>query len=138
MLRRAPPGPLAASDSPRTPRAADGALPALTAYQLLSETPAELVATVGDCLLVMLRQTLSIVGVSAIQRGFEQLETDYESVGYFSYIDGDRCTWMAPSARGLMTQVVRRHSRRIGAAAIVVGGDGFRATVVRGILRGIH
>jgi hypothetical protein len=76
--------------------------------------------------------------VSAIQRGFELLERDYKRVGYLSYIDGDNCTVMEASARGLMAHVVRRHTRRIGVAAIVVGGEGFRAAVVRRILTGIH
>jgi hypothetical protein len=76
--------------------------------------------------------------VSAIQRGFEQLERDHKRFGYLSYIDGDRCTVMEPSARGLMSHVVRKHTRRIGVAAIVVGGEGFRAAVVRRLLTGIH
>jgi hypothetical protein len=109
-----------------------------TACQPLCDNPAELVATAGDCLLVIIRQTLSVEGVHAIQRGFEQLTSDYERVGYCSYIDGNSPTIMAPAARGLMAHVVGRHTQRIGAAAIVVGGDGFRAKVVRGALSGIH
>ena len=106
--------------------------------EILSESAAEVVATAGDCLLVVVRTTLSTAGVSAIQRGFEQLERDHKRVGYLSYIDGDNCTVMEPSARGLMAHVVRRHTRRIGVAAIVVGGEGFRAAVVRRLLTGIH
>ena len=112
--------------------------PPSTAYELLSESSTELVATAGDCLLVIVRKTLSTAGVSAIQRGFEQLERDHKRVGYLSYIDGDCCTLMEASARGLMTHVVRRHTRRIAVAAIVVGGEGLRAAVVRRILTGIH
>lgn len=106
--------------------------------QILSESSAEVVATAGDCLFVIVRTTLSTAGVSAIQRGFEQLEREHKRFGYLSYIDGDRCTVMEPSARGLMAHVVRRHTRRIGVAAIVVGGESFRAAVVRRLLTGIH
>jgi len=109
-----------------------------TACQLLCDNPAELVATAGDCLLVIIRQTLSVEGVHSIQRGLEQLTSDYQRVGYCSYIDGNNCTLMAPAARGLMAHVVGRHTLRIGVAAIVVGGDSFRAKVVRGALTGIH
>lgn len=106
--------------------------------QALLESSTEVIATAGDCLLVIVRQTLSTDGVSAIQRGFEQLEREHKRVGYLSYIDGDNCTVMEPSARGLMAHVVRRHTRRIAVAAIVVGGEGFRAAVVRRLLTGIH
>ena len=106
--------------------------------EILSESSAELVATAGDCLLVIVRTTPSTEGVTAIQRGFEQLEREYKRVGYLSYIDGDNCTVMEASARGLMAHVVRRHTRRIGVAAIVVGGEGFRAAVVRRLLTAIH
>lgn len=106
--------------------------------EILSESPVEVVATAGDCLFVVVRTSLSTAGVSAIQRGFEQLERTHKRCGYLSYIDGDKCTVMEPSARGLMAHVVRRHSRRIGVAAIVVGGEGFRAAVVRRALQGIH
>jgi len=106
--------------------------------EVISESPTELVATAGDCLLVVIRTTLSAEGVSAIQRAFEQLEREHKRVGYLSYIDGDNVTMMEPSARGLMARVVGRHTRRIGVAAIVVAGEGFRATVVRKLLTGIH
>jgi hypothetical protein len=106
--------------------------------EVLCESPSELIATAGDCLLVVVRTTLSTEGVSAIQRGFEQLERAHKRVGYLSYIDGDKCTVMEASARGLMAHVLRRHTRRIALAAIVVGGESFRAAVVRRILAGIH
>jgi len=107
-------------------------------YQLVSTSRTETIATAGDCLLVIVEQTISTIGVSAIQRAFEQLEQGYERVGYFSFIQGSRCTSMDAKARQLMADVVRRHTSRIGVAAMVVAGDGFRSTVVRSILTGIH
>lgn len=107
-------------------------------YRLVFASPTETVATAGDCLLVIVQQTVSTIGVSAIQRAYEQLEADYDQVGYFSYIEGSQCTSMDAKARKLMADVVRRHTSRTGVAAMVVGGDGFRCTVVRSILTGIH
>src|SRR5512147_1705150 len=57
-----------------------------TAYQLVSESPTESVATAGDCLLVVIRETLSVDGVKAVQSAYEQLQHNYKRVGYFSYI----------------------------------------------------
>lgn len=124
-------------------RAAQHSSPATSAaaaskYELVSASPTETVATAGDCLLVIVEQTVSTIGVSAIQRAFEWLEQEYESVGYLSFIEGSRCTSMDTKARKLMSDVIRRHSSRIGAAAMVVGGDGFRSTVVRSVITGIH
>jgi hypothetical protein len=104
----------------------------------LSESPTETIATAGDCLLVIVRQTLSIIGVTSIQRGLEELRGDHESVGYLSYIEGAHCTTMDARARGLMADVVRRHTKHIGCAAMIVSGGGFRSTIVRSVLTGIH
>ena len=98
----------------------------------------ETVATAGDCLLVVVQQAVSSIGVSAIQRGFEQLEAQHGRMGYLSFIEGSRCTSMDAKGRKLMADVVRRHTSRIGVAAMVVAGEGFRCTVVRSVLTGIH
>lgn len=107
-------------------------------YQLIATSATETVATAGDCVLVVVQKTVSAIGVSAIQRAFEQLEADYERVGYLSFIEGSQCAPMDARARKLMADVVGRHTHRIGVAAMVVVGDGFRTTVVRSILTGIH
>ncbi|MEY4549287.1 MAG: hypothetical protein RL685_5482 [Pseudomonadota bacterium] len=128
-----------AAVSLRTGEHAPTSCPAPAAqYRLVFESSSEIIATAGDCLLVIVRQSLSTIGVSAIQRGFEQLRGDHERLGYFSYIEGAHCTAMDAQARGLMADVVRRHTKHIGCAAMVVAGEGFRSTVVRSILTGIH
>jgi hypothetical protein len=45
---------------------------------------------------------------------------------------------MNVQARDLMTDVVRRHTKHIGCAAMAVVGEGFRSTVVRSIITGIY
>jgi hypothetical protein len=130
------PAPVSLHPPPSDPDAVASTLAAK--YRIVSASPTETVATAGDCLLVIVQQTVSTIGVSAIQRAYEQLEAEYEQVGYFSYIEGSRCTPMDAQARKLMADVVRRHTSRTGIAAMVVAGDGFRCTVVRSILTGIH
>jgi hypothetical protein len=105
---------------------------------LLSHSATELVAVAGDCVIVIITKTLSPIGVSAVQRGFEQVKASHEQVGYLSYVEGAACGAMDATARNLMADVVRRNTSRIGAAAIVVNGDGFRSTVVRSVITGIH
>jgi hypothetical protein len=91
----------------------------------------------GDCLIVILEERLSALGVNSIRRGLELLESEYEQVGYISYIKRD-CASAEAQTRELMADVVRRHTTRIGAAAMVVSGEGFRSTLVRSVLTGIH
>lgn len=120
------------------PRAQAASPPAATTLQIVSKGPTETVALMGDCLIVIVEQTVSNIGVNAIRRGFEQLESQYERIGYLSYIEGTKCTSMDAKGRELMADVIRRHTTHIDAAAMIVDGNGFRATVVRSLLTGIH
>lgn len=120
------------------PRASLAPAPAPAKFQLVSKSPTETVATAGDCLLVIVEKTVSHIGVNAIRRGFEQLESMHAEVGYLSYIEGSEAAGMDATGRQLMADVIRRHTARIGAAAMIVNGDGFRSTVVRSVLTGIH
>jgi hypothetical protein len=104
---------------------------------VLSDLAAETVIAVGDCLVVVLSESLSVLGVNAIRRGLEWLEAEHGRCGYLSIIP-KRATHLDDAARKMMGDVVRRHTHHIDAAAMVVGGTGFRATVVRSIITGIH
>ncbi len=118
--------------------AARASAPTPARFQVISKGPDETVATACDCLIVVVERTVSTLGVNAIRRGLEQLSAKHERVGYFSYIEGEQCSTMNASARELMADVVQRYTTRFGAAAMVVSGGGFRSTVVRSILTGIH
>jgi hypothetical protein len=80
---------------------------------------------------------LSVAGVAGVRLGFEQLTARYPQIGYIGYLDSTNST-MNPKAREMMAEVVGKYSSRIGAAAIVVHGKGFKATVVRSVITGIH
>ena len=123
---------------PANAKAPAASLPAAAQLEIVSKGPTETVALAGDCLIVIVEQTVSNIGVNAIRRGFEQLEAQYGQVGYLSYIEGTKCTLMDARARELLADVIRRHTSRIDAAAMIVNGDGFRATLVRSVLTGIH
>ncbi|HVZ31855.1 MAG TPA: hypothetical protein VG963_05485 [Polyangiaceae bacterium] len=103
----------------------------------MSRSSCETVAVAGDCLIVILEEKLSILGVNSIRRGLELLGSEYEQVGYVSCIK-ENCASADVQTRELMADVVRRHTTRIGAAAMVVSGEGFRSTLVRSVLTGIH
>jgi hypothetical protein len=127
------------SGEPRSlAKAATASVPPTVKFEIVSKSPTETVATAGDCLIVIVEKTVGNLGVNAIRRGFEQLEAQYEQVGYLSYIEGAQCRAMEAQTQQLLTDVIRRHTTRIGAAAMIVHGDGFRCTVVRSLLTGIH
>jgi hypothetical protein len=107
-------------------------------HEVLWHGPTEVIAKSGDCLLVAISETLSATGVGAIRRGFEEIASEHARFGYLSHVDGKVGASMDSRARKLMADVVGRHSPRIAAAAIAVSGQGFRATVVRSVLTGIH
>jgi hypothetical protein len=140
LARVSAPGAALPSLRPPLPesRASAAPPPSAAVLQVVSQSPTETVAMVGDCLIVIVEKTVSNIGVNSIRRGLEQLESQYEQVGYLSYIEGTKCSSMDARGRQLMADVIGRHTTRIGAAAMVVNGDGFRSTVVRSLLTGIH
>jgi hypothetical protein len=96
------------------------------------------VAVAEDCVFVVVKRTVSAAGVDAIRRAFERVEAEHARIGYVSFIHADGVRAMDAAARDLMTKVLRKYTRHIEAAAMIVDGTGFRGTVVRSVLTAIH
>src|SRR5689334_6037550 len=50
--------------------------------QLVSRSACETVAIAGDCLILILERKLTNIGVNAIRRALELLESEHEEIGY--------------------------------------------------------
>jgi hypothetical protein len=96
------------------------------------------VATSNDTIIAIIHVRLTMLGVDAVRRAFQRLEPKCEAIGYFSVVDGRNAGSNHPVARRAMSDVVRRYTERVDAAAFVVHGDGLKATLVRRVVLGIH
>jgi hypothetical protein len=105
---------------------------------VLCRSPSETIAVAGDCVIVLLGRTLSSSGVEAVRRALERITNEHERAGYFSVMNASALRSMDAAARDLLTDVITKYTRQIAAAAMVVDGGGFRATVVRSVLTAIH
>ncbi len=105
--------------------------------ELVYESPCDLVAMVGDCLVVVMVKELTPLCVNAVGRGFASLTRRYAKVNYFSVIEQGTLV-MHPEARREMAKVVSKHTQNIKGAAFVCHGTGFRATAVRSVITAIH
>ncbi len=105
--------------------------------ELVYESPSDLVALVGDCLVLLMVKELTPLCVNGVGRGFASLTRRYAKVNYFSVIEQGTLV-MHPEARRDMAKVVSKHTRSIKGAAIVCHGTGFVATAVRSVITAIH
>jgi hypothetical protein len=96
------------------------------------------VATAHDTIIAIIHVRLTMLGVDAVRRAFQRLERKCESIGYFSVVDGRNAGSNHPVARRAMSDLVRRYTQRVDAAAFVVQGEGLKAALVRRVVLGIH
>jgi hypothetical protein len=105
--------------------------------EMVYQSSNDLVAMVGDCLVVIMVKELTPLCVNAVGRGFASLTRRYTKVNYFSVIEQGTLV-MHPEARREMVKVVSKHTQSITGAAVVCNGTGFRATAVRSVITAIH
>jgi hypothetical protein len=105
--------------------------------KLIYESQGIQVATIDDCLLVLLAGAMTIQVVNAIDRGFSELSQRERMIGYLSALHLG-VNVINDDTRSRMTAVVGRYSKRISAAARVCEGTGFRATAVRSVITAVH
>lgn len=97
----------------------------------------DLVATLGDCLIVILSKGFTVAAVHAIGAAFTSLLQRHQNVAYFSLIERGRLR-LQDGARAGMARVIGRHTRDLRCAAILLEGGGFSATAVRSIITAVH
>jgi hypothetical protein len=95
------------------------------------------VATIDDCLLVMLAGTMTIPVVNAIEQGFSEISRRERMIGYLSVIQLSVHA-IEDETRSRLTAVVKRYSKQISGAALVCEGTGFRATAIRSVITAVH
>lgn len=107
------------------------------APKVLLDQPREKVIVLGSCVVVYLNPTLTMHGVAAVDRAFQELSQPDVWITYFSVVEPNHDE-PDGSARDAMARVVARHTKHISGAAVVYRGTGFRATVVRSIITAVH
>jgi hypothetical protein len=97
----------------------------------------DLVACAGPCLIVVV-DTLTTAGIDAMAKGMARLTQRHEKMCSISVVERQATTSMHPSTRQATTDLTRKYTKQMSAAAVVCEGTGFRATAVRSIVTAIH
>jgi hypothetical protein len=109
----------------------------VSAESIAHEGAGDLVASLGNCVLVLLERSFTTQAASAIGTEMSRIVGRYAKVNYISMISSAKLREQH-GARAFMANVVRRYTKSITGAAIVCEGTGFRPTVVRSVITGIH
>jgi len=107
------------------------------AYDILHAGPSDLVARVGQCLIV-LSHALTLDGVNAIARGMGKLTQRQQTACSISIVERKSGPGTSPEVRTAVAEIVRKYDTSISGAAVVCDGSGFRATAVRSVVTAIN
>jgi hypothetical protein len=108
-----------------------------SAETIVHQGAGDLVASLGNSVVVLLEHSFTTLAASAIGSEMSRIVGRYGRVNYVSLISSGKLR-QQHGARTAMANVVRRYTKSITGAAIVCEGTGFRPTVVRSAITGIH
>lgn len=106
-------------------------------HALLHEGQTELIACVGDCL-ILAAHTFTARGVAALGRAMNQLVQRHGAFRVLTLAERRSGSEAVDESRVALSELVQQQTRNFRASAIVSESTGFRATALRSTVTAIH